>query len=103
MFLKQYDINFHTPVFAFHDKTAVLEKLQQRGLSTKSNQPWCLLTDVRYSQVEGDVNSAKGTDLFNDAQWDEMIKTARVSDEAFFESFSEVLLKRFGISKARSC
>ncbi|MEI6437365.1 MAG: hypothetical protein WCO69_01290 [Candidatus Omnitrophota bacterium] len=103
LFLRQYDINLHTPVFEFRDKAAVHARLKEFGLSTASNQPLCLFTDKRYTLDKGDVNNAKGFDLFKDAQWEEKMKTARVSDEPFFESFAQLLQKRFGIVKIRAC
>ncbi|MBF0386570.1 MAG: radical SAM protein [Candidatus Omnitrophica bacterium] len=101
LFLAQYDFILHAPVLEFRDKTAVLERLDKMGLSAESNQPLCLLTDVRFSEVKGDVNNASGFDSFNDAQWERQIKTAKVSAEAFFESFSRVLLERYGVAKTR--
>ena len=98
LFLAQYGISLQTPVFEFRDKRDVISRLEKEGLSTASHQPLCVLTDVRYHEGKGDFNSDRGNDCFEDARWKERLKTVRVSQEPFFESFSRLLSRRFGVT-----
>jgi len=104
LFLRQYGINLEIPVLGFRDKTAVEKKLGELKLSIKSHQAFCLLTDVRFSEKKGDVNNPAGYNRYGDFDKDECIfRKLRVSEEPFFESFSRLLLKQFGIRKIKDC
>lgn len=103
LFLKQYDINLEIPVFEFKDKAKVEDKLRELKLSEQSHQAICLLTDVRFSEKKGDVNNPVGYNRYDDFyKIGREFRKLRVSEEPFFESFSQLLLRRFNIRKIQS-
>ncbi len=102
LFLAQYEITLRLPVWGLKNKTDVEDALRKFGLKTDSHQPLCLLTDVRFSDNKGDVNNPVGYDLFEDFHEDgPSQKTLRVSQEPFFESFSQLLEQKWSVRKIR--
>ena len=63
-FLKQYSIDYLTPLFEICSKDKVKKIAVKEGLTPESNQSQCLLGPIMSTQPKGDYNHPSGHDVY---------------------------------------